>query len=299
MAKVTSKKTFVITAILTPLRDDDSLSVEGLEAHLEEQWQAGINGLLVAGSMGLMQLLSNRTYAELIEQAVRISAGRGEIMVGVGDTSLARSRQRIELVNRYAVDGVVVLTPYFIKFPPAELVRYYHALADVSRHPLYLYDLPSLTGVKLDFDTVEQVARHPNIAGIKASCEADWTRELLRRMGDRFRIIIAQPRIMDVLLREGVCEHLDGIFGVAPGWTMSLVRAAESGDWERAAAYEQRIIRLLDLILPEVFPGVTAILNARGVPGKFCPAPMTSHLDADACKKLLAEPIIQELVGTE
>lgn len=297
MAKVTSKKAFVITAILTPLRDDDSLSVEGLEAHLEEQWQAGINGLLVAGSMGLMQLLTNRTYAELIEQAVRISAGRGEIMVGVGDTSLARTRERIELVNRYAVDGVVVVTPYLIKFKPEELVCYYRALADASRHPLYLYDLPSLTGVKLDFDTVEQVARHPNIAGIKASCEPDWTRELVRRIGDRFRVIIAQPTIMDTLLREGICEHLDGIFGVAPGWTMSLVRAAESGDWEMAASYRQRLTRLLELVLPEVFPGITAILHARGVPGKFCPAPMTQQLDADARKKLFDEPMIQELIA--
>ena len=74
---------------------------------------------------------------------------------------------------------------------------------------------------------------------------------------------------MDTLLREGICEHLDGIFGVAPGWTMSLVRAAESGDWEMAASYRQRLTRLLELVLPEVFPGITAILHARGVPGKL------------------------------
>ena len=88
MAKMTSPKAFVISAVTTPLHEDDSLHVEGLEAHLEEQWQAGIDGLLVAGTMGLMQLLTDRTYADLIEHALRISAGRGEIMVGVGDASL-------------------------------------------------------------------------------------------------------------------------------------------------------------------------------------------------------------------
>ena len=139
----------------------------------------------------------------------------------------------------------MVLTPYLIKFEPEELVGYYRALADSSRHPLYLYDLPSLTGVKLDFETVERVAQHPNIAGIKASCEAAWTKELIRRMGDRFRIIIAQPTIVDALLREGICEHLDGMFAVAPVWTMSLVRAAQSGDWDLAAAYQRRLTRLL------------------------------------------------------
>ena len=192
----------------------------------------------------------------------------------------------------------VVVTPYLIKFRPEELVRYYRALADSSRHPLYLYDLPTLTGVKLDFETVERVAEHPNVAGIKASCEADWTKELIRRMGDRFRIIIAQPTMVDTLLREGICEHLDGMFGIAPVWTMALVRAAQAGDWELAGAYQRRLTGLLELIRPGgVFPAVTAIFNARGIPGKFSPAPMTPQLDADARRKLLDEPIVRELIG--
>ena len=193
---------------------------------------------------------------------------------------------------------MVVVTPYLIKFQPEELVGYYRALADFSRHPLYLYDLPTLTGVKLDFETVERVADHPNIVGIKASCEAAWTRELIRRLGDRFRIIIAQPTMVDSLLREGICEHLDGLFAVAPAWTMSLVRAAQSGDWDLAGTYQRRLVRLLELVKPGgVFPAVTAILNARGISGKFSPAPMTPQLDADARRKLFDEPIIQELIG--
>lgn len=296
MAKITAKKAFVISAINTPLHDDDSLHVEGLEAHIEDQLKAGIDGLLVAGTMGLMQLLTDRTYEQLIDHSIRVSAGRGELMVGVGDTSLARTRQRIELLNSRKVDAVVVVTPYLIKFKPAELVDYYRALADASRHPLYLYDLPGLTGVKLDYDTVERVADHPNIFGIKASCEADWTRELIRRMGDRFRIIIAQPTIMDALLREGIHEHLDGIFSVAPAWTMSLVHAAEKGDWETAAAYQQRFIQLLDIVKATgVFAAVTAILNARGIAGKCSPAPMR-QFDAAECAKVVQEPLVQELI---
>jgi 4-hydroxy-tetrahydrodipicolinate synthase len=200
------------------------------------------------------------------------------------------------LLNSRKVDAVVVVTPYLIKFTPAELVSYYRALADASHHPLYLYDLPGLTGVKLDYDTVERVSNHPNIFGIKASCEADWTRELIHRMGDRFRIIIAQPLIMDKLLREGVYEHLDGIYSVAPKWTMSLVRAAEKGDWDTAAAYQQRFVKLLDIVKATgVFAAVTAILNARGIPGKCSPAPMR-QFDAAECAKVVQDPFVQELI---
>ena len=299
MVKATSKTPRVISAVVTPLQDDESLHVEGLAAHLEEQWSAGIHGLLVAGSMGEMQLLSDRTYAELIEHSVRISAGRGEIVVGVGDTSLVRTLERIRFVNKFPVDGVVVLTPYFTSFKPEELVDYYRALADASRHPLYLYDLPCVAKMKLDFETVQHAAEHPNIHGIKASCEAQWTKELFRRIGERFRVIIAQPRLMDCLLREGILEHLDGIFAVAPAWTMALVRAAQSGDWRRAAAYQKRLNTLLDVVLEqEVLACVTAIFNARGIPGKIGAAPMR-QLDATGRDRLLGAPVVQELLRGE
>jgi dihydrodipicolinate synthase/N-acetylneuraminate lyase len=78
---------------------------------------------------------------------------------------------------------------------------------------------------------------------------------------------------------------------------MALVRAAESGNWELAAAYQQRIRKLLDLVIPGgVFPAVTAIMNARGMPGKTSPAPMR-QLDAEGRAKLFEEPLVQELVG--
>jgi 4-hydroxy-tetrahydrodipicolinate synthase len=296
MAKSTSRTTTVFSAINTPLRDDDSLHVEGLEAHIEDQWRSGIHGILVGGTMGLMQLLTDRTYQQLVEHSVRAGAGRGEIFIGVGDTSLARTRERIEYVNRFKVDGVVVLSPYLFKFTPDELVSYFCGLADASRSPLYLYDLPVRTGVKLDFDTVEKVAKHPNIFGIKASCDPEWTKELLRRMGDRFRVIIAQPTLVPSLIREGVHEHLDGIFSVMPAWTMTMFHAADAGDCAKADEYQARIKRLLDLVVPSgVFPGVTAILNACGIPGKCSPAPM-SQPDAALREQLLADPLVAALV---
>src|SRR6476646_2011819 len=97
-------QTRFISAICTPLAEDESLHVEGLEAHLEDQWQAGISGLLVAGSMGQMQLLADETYRDLIDCCVRFTAGRGELMVGVGDTSFARTRDRIHLAEQFPID---------------------------------------------------------------------------------------------------------------------------------------------------------------------------------------------------
>jgi len=290
-------RTRFISALGTPLEEDGSLHLPGLEVHLEDQWQAGIDGLLIAGTMGQMQLLADRTYRQLVKAAAELSAGRGELMVGVGDASFARTRDRIQLVNDCQVDAVVVLTPYFIQFKQEELIDYFRALADVARHPLFLYDLPMRTGTRLELETVERLAEHPNIAGIKSSCEWEWTRQLIRRLGDRFRVVVAQPQQVDKLIRQGVEEHLDGIFAAAPAWTVAIGRAADAGDWERAAAWQQRLGRILELVRGlGAMPAFTALLNSRGIPGNYAPAPYHPLGDAQR-RELFDDPVVRELLA--
>jgi dihydrodipicolinate synthase/N-acetylneuraminate lyase len=118
---------------------------------------------------------------------------------------------------------------------------------------------------------------------------------LVRRIGDGFRVIIAQPSIVGTLLREGIYEHLDGMYAVAPAWTMALVRAAQSADWDLVARYQQRLNRLTEWVVRYDLPCVTAIFNARGIPGIYGAAPRR-QLDAEAREKLLAEPIVQDLL---
>ena len=89
-------KPYFITAIGTPLTEDEQLHEEGLKLQLQDQWNHGIDGILVAGSMGAMQLLTDRTYKKLIEKSVELASGHGEIMVGAGDTSFARTKDRTE-----------------------------------------------------------------------------------------------------------------------------------------------------------------------------------------------------------
>ena len=133
---------YICTAIGTPLDEDDNLCADGLRRHLEDQASAGIPGVLVGGTMGVMPLLTSRTYGQLVHKAVEYWSGRGEILVGVGDLSFSRTRERIQLANELPIDGVVALTPFFLPYSQADLIEYFQDLADVSSSPLYLYDLP-------------------------------------------------------------------------------------------------------------------------------------------------------------
>lgn len=288
-------KPYFISAIGTPLTEDEQLLEKGLEMELADHWNHGIDGILVAGTMGAMQLLTDETYRSLIERSVHFSAGRGEVLVGAGDASYARSRARIEYINQFKVDGIAVLAPFFWKFPQDALVDYYRSLADVSKAPLYLYDLPSVTGTKIAMETFLELAKHPNIRGAKLSCDVDFTRQLRDRVDESFRVIVAAPALIDVLLRHGLNEQLDGMWAIVPGWTVKVGQCVMAGDYETAAMYQKRITEVRNLLAPYSFSAFTVMMNARGLPGKYVPRPFLP-LTEEKKKALLQTPIIQQLI---
>jgi len=293
----------LISAICTPLDDQGRLHAEGLRLHLDDQWQHGIDGVLIGGTMGLLQLLADTTWQTLVHQAAAWSRGRGEVLVGVGDCSFDRTRDRVQAIDTLPIDGVVVLAPYFLAFSQDELAGYFEALADVSRRPVYLYDLPGRTGVKLETPLVCRLARHPNIRGIKVSDDWSATRELARGLAESnapesFRVIPAQALLVDVLAREGIAANLDGIFSLAPAWTRSIVDAVTAGDQAAAADRQRRLARLFEAVRHPfpLFPACTAVLNARGIPGTVAPRPLQPLPAADR-EQLLNQPVLQELIA--
>ncbi len=284
-----------ISAICTPLTDDEDLHEEGLAAHIEAQARAGISSLFVAGSMGCMQLLRDSTFRTLVQRSAELAKGRFELLAGAGDTSFARTRDRIRFLNDLPLDGVVVLTPYLYAFSQDELLEYFCALADVSQAPVYLYDLPQVTGTKIELETVLAAARHPNIAGIKCSDEPGYARQLHDLTSDSFRVIIAQPDLIDVFIRHGFRDHLDGMYAVAPHWAMAIARHAAAGQWKEAARYQEMLSSLKRTLLQYGVAAFTAVLNAYGIPGNMAPRP-TRSLTKEQRERLLAEPLVRQFI---
>ncbi len=289
--------TCICSAILTPLDDRERLHVDGLQEHLRDQAEAGIDAVLVGGTMGLMQLLTEKTYADLVRAACD-SWTSGEIFVGVGDTSLARTLQRIHIVNEFKVDGVLALAPFFVQFSQEELCDYYRALADQSKWPLYLYDIPARTGTSLAVDTVVQMAAHPNIAGIKCSGPITQTRELIDALGTtNFRVMVGCPTMLDHLLRVGIAQHIDGLYALAPRVACAVARSAEAENWSEAAKHTQAIGNLLSTLQKYgVFPAAQEILRAKGNRACFVPRPYRPLSD-ERTSQLLAEAAIQAILN--
>lgn len=290
----TVSRACLLGAIGTPLDERENLHVEGLSRHLDEQWNHGVAGVLIGGTMGCLPLLGNETYAELVRQSIPICAHRAETFVGIGDTSFRRTCDRIQVLNRFRVDGVLVITPYFLPFTQEELMDYFRQLADQSRNPLYLYDIPSRIGVQLDLATVVALAKHPNIGGIKCSGNPERARQLIGEVDGRFRVIVAAIDQLEPCLRDGISQHLDGMFALMPHWADKTMSASEQGNWDAVRYYAARFRHLLTTMRKlGSFAAYTALTRLRGIPGNFAPAPLR-QLNADEIEMLRNDPMIQD-----
>jgi dihydrodipicolinate synthase/N-acetylneuraminate lyase len=282
-----------LTALGSPTDDEHNLHEEGLEAHIADQFKGGIESFLVGGTMGNMQLLRRDTYRRLVDRSIEICNGHGEILVGAGDLGVGRTLERIEWLNDKAIDGIVVLSPYFWHLKQSELIDYYTELADKARRPLYIYDLPGLTGQTLTIETYLELGKHPNIPGAKISGNVPHSIDVINALGPDFRVIIAEPLLIDVLLRSGLEHHLDGMLAIAPHWTVEIGNAAVAGDWEAAAKAQRKLTALTHLLRQFGGGGFTAMMNARGIPGRFNVPPYGSISESEL-EELASDPTMIE-----
>ena len=122
---------------------------------------------------------------------------------------------------------------------------------------------------------------------------------VISSVDDGFRVIPAQPLMIDLLVRGGVRDNLDGIFSVVPDLAVCIAAAAEQGDYAKAAERQQQLAMLLDVVCNKypLLPACSAILQARGIPARVHPIPMWP-LSEEHTEQLLAEPVLQGLFSS-
>lgn len=275
-----------ITAVGTPLDQQNNLVEASFRRHIDHQLENDIDGLLVLGSMGQMACIKHSTYAECARVAVDEVGGRTPIIVGVGDNSVERTIERIDLLKDLNIDGVVVTTPYYFASNQDDLVYYFHAIADMSPFPVYLYDLPLTTKIKIELDTALQLSKHPNILGAKCSHDPIYIRNMAQMTSDcDFEVIHGMYDLVDVFLSYGLRANVDGFYALMPGWTRELKQAYGQQDFETISQRQQKMTHFRNAVIAlRIFPAFTVAMNLLGFEGRFHPSHMAPLADSDQGK---------------
>ena len=159
----------IVPPLVTPLLDRDNLDHAGLERLVEHVIQGGVHGLFLLGTTGEAPSLSYRLRREFIERVTSLVNHRVPILVGITDTSFVESMQLAEQAAGCGADALVLSTPYYFPAGQTELQGYVENLVPLLPLPLVLYNMPSLTKVWFEIDTLRELAALPGIVGLKDS----------------------------------------------------------------------------------------------------------------------------------
>src|SRR5688572_29924807 len=179
----------VITAMVTPFREDGSLDLDEAQRLARHLVDHGSEGLVVAASTGEGATLHDDEKRTLFRAVIDAVAGDAKVICGTGTYDTHHSIELTREAEKAGADGVLAVMPHYNRPPQDAVVAHFRAIAEASNLPVMLYDVPLCTVLGIDFETTLQAAEHPNIVAIKdASCDLSKATHLAARKPDDFAI---------------------------------------------------------------------------------------------------------------
>lgn len=264
----------IIPPMITPLKGDDELDLEGTSRLVEHMLAGGVHALFLLGTTGEAQSLTYRLRYEFVERVCRQVAGRVPVLVGVTDTALDESVRLAEHAAKCGAVGVVAAAPYYFAPSQQELVEYYTALADRLPLPLYLYNMPSHVKVFLEPATVKTLADHPNIVGLKdSSANMTYFETLIYHLGDRddFALYVGPEELTGECVLMGADGGVNGGANLFPELYVAMYDAACKHDIVHVRELQHRIMQISTTIYTvgkygsSYLKGVKCALSLMGI----------------------------------
>ncbi len=159
----------VITAMVTPFRDDHGVDLDAAQELARWLLANGSDAVVVVGSTGESPTLTYQEKADLFRAVGEAVRGEGRMIAGVGTYATAETLELTAAAEAAGADGLLVVAPYYNKPPQRGLAAHFTAVADATDLPVMLYNIPGRTAIRIEHDTLLELAAHPNIVAVKDS----------------------------------------------------------------------------------------------------------------------------------
>ena len=259
--------TGVGTALVTPFTNSGALDEAGVRRLARRQIDAGIHFLCPCGTTGESPTLSHAEKLRMVEILIDEAKGQVPIVAGAGGNDTREVIQLAKELEARGAAGLLSVTPYYNKPTQEGLYQHYKAIAESTRLPIIVYNVPGRTGVNVEVNTLVRLAQIPNIVAVKeASGNVTQMAEICRAVPRDFIVLSGDDALTLPLMAVG--GH--GIISVAsneiPAEMVQMVEAAERDDFRAARAIHTRILPLMQINFVESNPvPVKAAMAAMGL----------------------------------
>lgn len=255
-----------IVALVTPMQTDGTIDKKSLDDLVEWHIASSTDGIVVTGTTGESSTLDAEEQRKIISRIVKRVKGRVPVIAGTGSNCTQHTITLTQNAKKAGADAALIVTPYYNKPPQNGLYAHYKHIAEKISLPIILYNVPSRTACDLLPETVERLAKIPNIIGIKeATGKIERATEILKRCGKNFAIYSGDDETALELMLIGAKGVISVTANVAPRKMHEMCAAALSGNKELANKINAELMPLHKKLFLEANPIPTKwALHAMG-----------------------------------
>jgi 4-hydroxy-tetrahydrodipicolinate synthase len=246
--------TGVGTALITPFAKDGSLDESAVKRLAKRQIDGGVHFLSPCGTTGEAPTLTHRDKLRVVELVVEEASGRVPVLAGAGGYDTKEVIELARDVERVGADGILSVTPYYNK-PTAEgLYQHFKAIAESTRLPIVLYNVPGRTGINMDVKTTVRLSQISNIVGIKAPGDLPQVSEIVSATREDFIVLSGDDPVAVAHMAVGGKGVVSVASNEAPAEMAQIVELCERGDYAAARKLHHWLLPLIQVNFIESNP---------------------------------------------
>lgn len=265
----------VFPALTTKFTADDELDLPLFEKNLQVQLTAGVDGIILGGTLGEASVLSTEEKERLVRFALEKVNGKVPVIINIAEGSTREALKQAELAKSWGAQGLMLLPPMRYKPDHREAVTYFRTIAESTDLPVMIYNNPVDYKTEVTVDMFEELKDTKNITAVKESTrDVTNVTRMKNRFGDRFKILCG----VDTLALEELCLGADGwVAGLVcafPTETVAVYRLVKEGKIMEAVAIYRWFMPLLELdIHPKLVQYIKLAEAQVGIGSEFVRAP--------------------------
>ncbi len=264
------------TAAITPFIPY-GIDFDALGRQIEYQIKNKIDAICILGTTGEAPTVNDTEYDYVAKFAFDKIAGRVKLILGSGCNCTLNAIKKSQIAQKIGADGLLVITPYYNKCTQKGLIKYYHDICDNVDIPVLCYNVPARTGVNILPRTMEEIAEHKNIGGIKEACgNMEQVCETARLVRDKTALYSGDDNLNLAMMSIGSMGVISVASNILPKEVGDVARLFFEGNNIEAYNLHERLLPLFDAMFSEVNPiPVKKAMELIGLGNGLVRAPLT------------------------
>ena len=265
----------IYPALTTKFTKDDELDLPLFEKNLKAQLDAGIDGIILGGTLGESSVLSTGEKEKLVKFAIEKVAGKIPVILNIAEGSTREALQQVEYAKSWGAEGLMALPPMRYKSDHRETVQWFKTIANATILPIIVYNNPIDYKTLITLEMFDELKNCKNIEAVKESTrDVTNVTRMRNRFGERYKILCG----VDTLAMEELCLGADGwVAGLVcafPKETVAIYRLVKAGRIEEAAKIYRWFMPLLELdIHPKLVQYIKLAEEQEGIGSEVVRAP--------------------------